>query len=57
VQAYKGPPASELLRLDLEEEPWPRVVAVQSSQNSTENNGSGGQDMVDLVIRARSDHP
>ena len=38
-------------------EPWPRAVAVQSSQNSTENNGSGGQDMVDLVIRARSDHP
>jgi V8-like Glu-specific endopeptidase len=38
-------------------EPWPRAVAVQSSQNSTENNGSGGQDMVDLVIRARSEHP
>lgn len=38
-------------------EAWPRAVAVQSSQNSTENNGSGGQDLVDLVIRARSDHP
>ena len=38
-------------------EPWPRAVAVQSSQNSTENNGSGGQDMVDLIIQARNDHP
>jgi len=38
-------------------EPWPRAVAVQSSQNSSENNGSGGQDMVDLVIQARNDEP
>lgn len=38
-------------------EPWPRAVAVQSSQNATENNGSGGQDMVDLIIQARNDHP
>lgn len=35
----------------------PRAVAVQSSQNSSENNASGGQDMVDLVIQARNDHP
>jgi V8-like Glu-specific endopeptidase len=35
----------------------PRAVAVQSSQNSSENNASGGQDLVDLIIRARSDHP
>ncbi len=35
----------------------PRVVAVQSSHNSSQNNASGGQDMVDLVIRARNEHP
>jgi V8-like Glu-specific endopeptidase len=35
----------------------PRAVAVQSSQNSGENNASGGQDMVDLVIRARAENP
>jgi hypothetical protein len=35
----------------------PRAVAVQSSQNSSENNASGGQDLVDLIIRARNDHP
>jgi V8-like Glu-specific endopeptidase len=35
----------------------PRAVAVQSSQNRSENNASGGQDMVDLVIQARNDHP
>jgi hypothetical protein len=35
----------------------PRAVAVQSSQNSSQNNASGGQDMVDLIIRARNDHP
>lgn len=35
----------------------PRVVAVQSSQNSSENNASGGQDLVDLIIRARSENP
>ncbi|HEY7197071.1 MAG TPA: hypothetical protein VH306_07780 [Gaiellaceae bacterium] len=35
----------------------PRAVAVQSSQNSSENNASGGQDLVDLVIRARNEHP
>ena len=38
-------------------ENFPRVVAVQSSHNSSENNASGGQDMVDLVIRARNEHP
>jgi V8-like Glu-specific endopeptidase len=35
----------------------PRAVAVQSSQNNNENNASGGQDMVDLIIRARNEHP
>jgi V8-like Glu-specific endopeptidase len=38
-------------------EAWPRAVAVQSSQNSSENNASGGQDMVDLIIKARNEHP
>ncbi|MCF7976277.1 MAG: serine protease [Phycisphaerae bacterium] len=37
-------------------EGWPRVVAVQSSHNSSENNASGGQDMVDLIIRARNEY-
>jgi V8-like Glu-specific endopeptidase len=36
---------------------WPYAVGVQSSQNSSENNASGGQDMVDLILRARSDYP
>jgi V8-like Glu-specific endopeptidase len=35
----------------------PYAVAVQSSQNSSENNASGGQDLVDLIIRAREEHP
>jgi V8-like Glu-specific endopeptidase len=35
----------------------PHAVAVQSSQNSSENNASGGQDMVNLILRARNDHP
>lgn len=35
----------------------PRAVAVQSWQDSTTNGASGGGDLVDLVIRARSDHP
>ncbi|HMF92392.1 MAG TPA: hypothetical protein VKL40_17230 [Candidatus Angelobacter sp.] len=38
-------------------ESFPRVVATQSSQNSSENNASGGQDLVDLIIRARNEHP
>lgn len=35
----------------------PRAVAVQSSQNSSENNASGGQDLVDLIIKARNENP
>lgn len=35
----------------------PRAVAVQSWQNSSTNGASGGGDLVDLVIRARSDFP
>jgi V8-like Glu-specific endopeptidase len=35
----------------------PHAVAVQSSQNSNENNASGGQDMVDLIIKARAENP
>lgn len=35
----------------------PYAVAVQSSQNSSENNASGGQDMVDLILRARNEYP
>lgn len=40
-----------------EAEPWPRVVAVQSWQNSSTNGASGGSNLVDLIIRARSDFP
>jgi V8-like Glu-specific endopeptidase len=36
---------------------WPYAVGVQSSQNSSENNASGGQDLVDLILRARADFP
>ena len=35
----------------------PRAVAVQSWQNSRRNGASGGGDLVDLAIRARTDHP
>jgi len=35
----------------------PRAVAVQSWQNATTNGASGGGDLVDLAIRARTDHP
>lgn len=35
----------------------PRAVGVQSSHNPSENNASGGQDLVDLVIRARNENP
>lgn len=35
----------------------PRAVAVQSGQNPDENSASGGAHMVDLVIRARNEHP
>lgn len=38
-------------------EPWPRVVAVQSGQDSDENSASGGAHMVDCIIRARNDFP
>lgn len=39
-----------------EGEPWPRVVSVQSWQNTGTNGASGGAAMVDLVIRARNEH-
>jgi V8-like Glu-specific endopeptidase len=35
----------------------PYAIAVQSSHNSSQNNAAGGQDMVDLTIRARRDYP
>lgn len=38
-------------------EQFPRVVSVQSWQNSTDNAASGGANMVDLIIRARNEHP
>ncbi len=38
-------------------ESFPRVVAVQSGQNPSENSASGGSRMVDLIIRARNEHP
>jgi len=38
-------------------EPWPRVVCVQSWQNSQRNGASGGSRLVDLIIRARNEFP
>jgi V8-like Glu-specific endopeptidase len=38
-------------------EPWPRVVSVQSWQNTSSNGASGGANLVDLIIRARNDFP
>ncbi len=38
-------------------ESYPSAVATQSSQNSSENNASGGQDLVDLILKARAEHP
>lgn len=38
-------------------ESWPRVVCVQSGQDSDENSASGGAHMVDCIIRARNDFP
>lgn len=38
-------------------ENYPSVVAVQSAHNSDENIASGGSDMIDLIICARSEHP
>ncbi len=35
----------------------PYAIAVQSGQTSSENTASGGQDLVDLVIQARNEHP
>ena len=35
----------------------PYAVATQSGQNSSQNTGSGGSDLVDLVIKARADFP
>jgi hypothetical protein len=35
----------------------PRTVAVQSWQNSSTNDASGGRDVVELAVRARDDHP
>jgi len=36
-------------------EAWPRVVADQSGQNSSENSASGGAHMVNCIVRARND--
>lgn len=38
-------------------EDWPRVVSVQSAQTTSDNWASGGDHMVDLVVRARDDFP
>jgi len=38
-------------------ESWPRVVSVQSGHTSEHNSSSGGSNMVDLIIRARNEHP
>lgn len=38
-------------------EDWPRVVSVQSAQTSSDNWASGGDHMVDLIVRARNDFP
>lgn len=38
-------------------EAWPRVVCVQSWQNSQRNGASGGSRLVDLIIRARNEFP
>lgn len=35
----------------------PYAVAVQSAQNGDENKASGGQDMVDLILKARAENP
>lgn len=35
----------------------PYAVAVQSAHNASNNFASGGSDLVDLVIRARNEHP
>jgi hypothetical protein len=38
-------------------EDWPRVVSVQSAQTTSDNWASGGDHMIDLVVRARDDFP
>ena len=38
-------------------EPWPRVVGVQSGQNPSTNSAGGGNDIPNLVNRARTDFP
>jgi peptidoglycan hydrolase-like protein with peptidoglycan-binding domain len=38
-------------------ETYPSVVAVQSSQNSSENTASGGSDLLTLISKARADFP
>jgi V8-like Glu-specific endopeptidase len=38
-------------------ESWPRVVGVQSGQNSSTNSAGGGNDIPNLVNRARTDFP
>jgi peptidoglycan hydrolase-like protein with peptidoglycan-binding domain len=38
-------------------ETYPSVVAVQSSENSSENLASGGSDLVTLISKARADFP
>ncbi|MBI2077396.1 MAG: hypothetical protein HYT80_03355 [Euryarchaeota archaeon] len=40
-----------------EGETFPRVVGVQSAQNSSENTASGGAHMVNRVIQARAEYP
>jgi len=38
-------------------ENYPSVVAVQSAHNSDENIASGGSDMINIIIKARNEHP
>ena len=38
-------------------EPWPRVVGVQSWENSARNGASGGQHLVQCIISGLTDFP
>lgn len=38
-------------------EPWPRVVGVQSWENTTDNGASGGQHLVQCIISGLTDFP
>jgi len=38
-------------------ESWPRVVAVQSGETSSNNLAAAGSRLVNLIIQARADHP